>query len=75
MGSVGNLAEVFHGQEVITLDERREVEEGMAAEGSSGADAKTTLMSILRTTRDPAKLRAISQSLQAFKLLYKDTKS
>lgn len=68
VGSVRNLAEVFHRKDVITLEEKREVEGG-------GTGAKATLMSILRTTREPAKLRAISKSLQAFKLLYKDAKS
>jgi hypothetical protein len=68
----GSLAQDFHRREVISAEERKFVEERLSVSGRGGA--KELLMLILKSKRDKATLKAISQALQAFNLLYKDTK-
>lgn len=72
-GAFGRLIQDLLRRDVITDEEQRLVDERLSVAGRD--EAKGELMGILRTRRDMAKLRAISQALQAFKLLYKDTQS
>ena len=72
-GGFGNLIQDLHRREVISLEEWSSVEEQLSAAGKE--DARERLMLILKTKREAAKLRAISQALQAFNMLYKNTQS
>lgn len=72
-GGFGSLTQDLHRRDVLTQVERRQVDECLSDAGKEAA--RESLIGLLRTKRDVAKLRAVSQALQAFQLLYKDTKS
>ena len=65
-----SLAEDFRQRDVINEEEMLEVHDAAREE-----EARQRLLEILRTKKDPAKLRAVSQALQAFKTLFERTQS
>lgn len=68
-GAVTNLASELHDRAVLTSEEKvRVVEEDTEA-------ARERLRTILHSKSDGVQLKALLQVLQAFKSLYKETKS
>lgn len=66
-GGFGSLASDLSRRDVLTREEHRAVHEQMEASGRE--EARRRLVAILRSKRDVAKLKAVSQALQEFKKL------
>lgn len=66
-----SLVSELHSRNVLSSEEKSSLE----ALRESRDIAKAELIAVLVTKRDGKTLRALSQSLRAFKILYKETQS
>ena len=68
---ISSLVTELHGRDVLTSEEKSSLE----AVSGGKEEAKSQLIAVLRAKKDRNALRALSQSLMAFKTLYKETQS
>lgn len=70
-GNLITLVSELHNRDVLTFEEKTSLE----AVSGGKENTKEELIALLKSKKDGTTLRALSQSLRAFKALYKETQS